>query len=1484
MAHSYREHLQLRCPRCARKFAIDFWLTVDLAEQPKILERVLDGSIHTFTCPRCKYQGEVDAPLLLVYVDGKPPLIFSPARDTPPERYQEQITTLVERLRQAFGNDWRDEWAAEILVVERDAFADLLSGESGTFQQRDEEVQHSMTEIGQLSGEDQEIPQIEAILAYLSQIDRNEIPDVWAILHLMLADAFLQNPSGSRSENLEQAILHCIYALEVFTPKNSPQEWATAQYYLGDAYFGRIEGERAANMEESLACYLRALTVFTPESSSDAWADTHYNLARVYYKRIHGERAENLEQVIEHYQRALEVITREHYPEDWADIMHDLGAAYGERIRGERAENVEHAIECYNQALEVTTREDFPVKWAQTQNNLGAIYLERLQGERGENLELAITHLQQALEVRTRENFPAAWATTRTNLASVYAERVHGVRAENLERAIEHYEQALEVMSREDLPEKWADIHFRLGNLYYERIYGERADNIERSIAHCQEALKVRTRVAFPEQWALIQDFLGSMYSNRKHGERAENLEQSLSYHHCALGVYTRDAFPEEWAKVQINLGVSYARRIRGERAENLELAITFLQLASEVCTRDAFPEQWAMTRVNLGFAYVERIHGERVNNLEQAIAYLQQAVEVYTREAFPEKWATVQNSLGEAYRNRIRGDRAANLELAITHFHLALEVFTRAEYSESWATAQVSLGAAYRLRIRGELADNVEQSIEYYRRALEVFTLEAFPEQWALIQRNLGDGYRYRVRGEQAENRELAIEYCQQALKVYTRSSFPQEWAGTHHELAVAYERRVRGEQAENLELAIHHAHLALEIYTREAFPERWAGLQNDLASFYGYRTVGEKAENLEQAMAYCQGALEVFTREAFPERWAIVLFNLATIYLHRIRGERTHNIEKAIEHYRQALEVYQLAVYPADRQRTLQDLGDLYFNEHNWEEAHRSYAGSIEAGDTLLAAAYTEVGRQSEVKLTSHLYAHDSYCLLQLEQYDEALVRLEQGKTRLLVEALALDEVNLSALPDDRQRSIRVLRQAVRELEAEQRLPPDTPHRGDAEMGRLLSERRAELNRLIEVIRVEHPDFFPVGLDLATILALAPEGGALVAPLITSQGSAVFVVPYGLKTVSKADVIPLDAFYSNTLRTLLWGSAEDVGWIGAYAEMDERGLNAWMESINKLTGRLWETLFQPVHERLMNLGLAPGAPIVLIPQGGLGLLPLHATWHEVDGQIHFLLDDVTVIYAPSILALNISLQRLQDARRHVPSMLAVINPTADLPYTSLEGSAIATLFPALSQWTLAGSNATKEALLSKVAGYSYLHFACHGSYNWQDVLRSQLLLAERKPLDLSEIISPRFDLNAARLVTLSACETGLIEFEDAPDEYIGLPAGFLQAGSPATISSLWAVDDFSTALLMESFYRYHLVEGQGIAAALRNAQLWLRSLSVGEVSRYLEQWYGQLHGRKASQLLQWKIHYRYLTQKDPDHRPFEHPYYWAAFTVNGL
>lgn len=122
-------------------------------------------------------------------------------------------------------------------------------------------------------------------------------------------------------------------------------------------------------------------------------------------------------------------------------------------------------------------------------------------------------------------------------------------------------------------------------------------------------------------------------------------------------------------------------------------------------------------------------------------------------------------------------------------------------------------------------------------------------------------------------------------------------------------------------------------------------------------------------------------------------------------------------------------------------------------------------------------------------------------------------------------------------------------------------------------------------------------------------------------------------------------------------------------------------------------------------------------------------------------------------------------------------------------------------------------------------LHIATHSLLDAEQPELSGIVFslvdAQGRPRDgflrLHEIYN--LSLNAD-LVVLSACQTGAGK-ELRGEGLMGITRGFMYAGAPRVVVSLWKVDDRSTAELMKRFYHYFLEEGQPPAAALRSAQL---------------------------------------------------------------
>ncbi|MEH2215234.1 CHAT domain-containing protein [Nostoc sp.] len=939
---------------------------------------------------------------------------------------------------------------------------------------------------------------------------------------------------------------------------------------------------------------------------------------------------------------------------------------------------------------------------------------------------------------------------------------------------------------------------------------GSKASNMEITIAGYEIVLTVYTRSAFPEKWAMTQNNLGIAYGDRIFGERAENIELAIAAYSAALSVYTRSVFPEKWAMTQNNLGEAYRNRIFGERAENIELAIAAYSAALSVYTRSAFSEKWATTQNNLGNAYCNRIFGERAENIELAIVAYNQALEVRTRSAFPEKWATTQNNLGIAYGDRILGERAENIESAIAAYNQALEVITRSTFPEKWATTQNNLGIAYGDRILGERAENIELAIAAYAAALSVYTRSAFPVDWAMTQNNLGNAYRNRILGERGENIESAIAAYSAALEVLTCSAFPVDWAGTQNNLGNAYRNRILGERAENIESAIAAYAAALSVYTRSAFPEKWATTQNNLGNAYGDRILGERAENIELAIAAYSAALEVLTGSAFPVNWAGTQNNLGLAYGERILGERGENIESAIAAYSAALEVRTRSAFPQDNAETLLNLGSLYQEEKLFDSAYNTFVSAIATVEALRGDIVSgEEAKRKQAEEWNQLYRCMVEVCLALARDTEAIEYIERSKTRNLVELLA---------------------------KATLTNPENLPFVGS-------SIHFREIQKLLE-------------------------------------NKTAIIEWYLFNDCFRAFIITRDN------KPAIWHSNEQdldalIDWTNEYLDdynnpEDENKIQ-WQNQLEERLKKLAEILHL---EEILDQVPKQCDILILIPHRYLHLVPLHALPVKESYLIDLFPNGVG--YAPSCQLLQqVQLRQRPDFQ----SFFAIQNPTKDL-YQDYEKDlgAVGTIKKQFADAKiLKQDQATKSAILlginenihnvtlnQKLLKANCAFFFCHGYFNFASPQDSGLQLADGN-LTLADIIT-HFKLENCRLVTLSACETGVTDSTSTSDEYIGLPSGFLLAGSTNVVSSLWTVDAIATALLMIKFYE-GLQQQSNIVLALNTAQRWLRDTTVKGFQDWLNNCSLSLHWQaRINQYFDDK-HKNALT------KPFESPFYWAAF-----
>lgn len=957
----------------------------------------------------------------------------------------------------------------------------------------------------------------------------------------------------------------------------------------------------------------------------------------------------------------------------------------------------------------------------------------------------------------------------------------------------------------------------------------------------CHKALLLVAMDRYPAIWAALHQEIGDSLLGLQEGCKADRIEEAIQHYHQGLKVFSCENFPEAWADTHISMSVAYYNRQMGDKTKNIEEAIFHAEQALEVFTRGVASVRWANAHYVLGAVYIQRLQGDRGDNIEQAIDHSRLALEVIDRMHFPGKWATIYRNLALAYYERIRGIRPSNIEQAISCIQFELEIHTEGAFPLEWGLAQHRLGTFYGNRLVGDIADNIEHAIQHFEAALRIRTREMFPLDWADTQHNLALRYHQRIYGSRAQNIEHAIQLLEASLEARDLNSSPLGWAHTHMSLVSCYADRIVGDKETNLSMAVYHGEQALRFYTKTKHPNEWSIAVGQLASIYLDKQGKEQTKKIDKAIDLMQQALEVLNRHDFPDDWATTHFNLGIAFTRRITDKQSENLKSAIYHYCQGLEVATIERSAIEHLRFQSNLGHLYFDVGRWYEAYKALDNAIDASDIMLEQSSSKLGQQTTVTSTQLIHTQAAFCLLRLGRLGDALVMHEWGKTRILAQMMSRDSVNLAMVPQALTSRLLEARQEVHTLEAEMRLPPHVAaRRDDCTLSDLLCGARTKLSQIIIDIQAHSPEFMRSRISLPDILKLIPQSGALVIPLITSQGTAVFVIPNGVTEVTDEHILWLDKFGVDDLNTLLIGTAHESGWRQAYSAFHHSNtrsiLETWMATIEHTTGKLWELLMGPVHEQLQILGIQR---IVLMPSGSLQLLPLHAAWRIENGHKHYLLDDYEVTYAPSAYVLDISSRRVAEWRS-AGALVAGIESYKSLPplpNAAKEAREIAALF---AVQPLLDVMASKDALSKTTSGKAFIHLSCHAFFSQGDnPLASALVLANDEKLTLAEINDGALDLSANRLVTLSACETGVIDVSQAPDEYIGFPAGFLQAGAPAVISSLWTVDDKSTSLLMERFYRNHLEKGMSLAKALREAQLWLRDMTNYENPFYWAAFY---------------------------------------------
>ncbi len=290
----------------------------------------------------------------------------------------------------------------------------------------------------------------------------------------------------------------------------------------------------------------------------------------------------------------------------------------------------------------------------------------------------------------------------------------------------------------------------------------------------------------------------------------------------------------------------------------------------------------------------------------------------------------------------------------------------------------------------------------------------------------------------------------------------------------------------------------------------------------------------------------------------------------------------------------------------------------------------------------------------------------------------------------------------------------------------------------------------------------------------------------------------------------------------------------------------------------------------------------LILIPHRDLHKLPLHALFYldDLAEESQHVSSHFIITYLSSA-QMGLSLKENPIETTDEKRILCVEQATgfSKQKFTKVETELISQIFTNFQCITEARS--TKEYVENcLLKDYNIFHFMGQVIDNYNQPYTSELVLANQAKVTLAEL-----DINQLanyKLLTFCNIETASATSQTITTEYTGLATSLLNLGIPHIVTNLWNVESPASTLVIIGFYQ-RIKQNKSPAIALAETILWLKELTVSELTR----WYQQLLEQIPSEGLRIKTHlaselYR-TSQMAPETKIYHHPYYWAGFKITG-
>lgn len=574
-------------------------------------------------------------------------------------------------------------------------------------------------------------------------------------------------------------------------------------------------------------------------------------------------------------------------------------------------------------------------------------------------------------------------------------------------------------------------------------------------------------------------------------------------------------------------------------------------------------------------------------------------------------------------------------------------------------------------------------------------------------------------------------------------------------------------------------------------------------IASLAGVAGVLNHHDDLDRALAAFKGAKD------FPIPGSIDLFKGLLFKKHG-------KLAEAAQHLVQAYSASLATGRRAQQASAAFALGAVYWQVGMPDDSLKASQIAVD----IAASTSTEVSTKDPLVVFLGTKFQDYFSqLVQVralrKEPEEAFMVAEQAKAETLLRHLAGQRIDLGSSQDSvLTQQVRVQKDRLRALEGALRLASreEVPAREED----LLRQRRLYMDLQVRLrarapledrlVRLESVDLFTVRRQI-----LSNPEVALVSYFVTPEEVLIWVIDADRFEMVRV-AIPRDEV-AKEVRCFVERLASRGGSI-PLAIPRSRGTELLPPagcSAGLAESTLFDLLVKPILPHLKRERL------IIIPHGVLHAVPFAALQNS--RKRRYLLEDHIVSYAPSVQSLAYLQWKKSISRGEA---LVMGNPTSylpSLPGAEREAKAVAGL---LGTAPLLGAAASEKNVRQRIGSVGLMHLASHGVFVPENSFFSRLGLAANESFDgnleVHEILD-ELDLGESTMVVLSGCQTALGELTKG-DEVVGLSRAFLYAGSPVVVSTLWSVEDESSAHLMEAFYR-GLLAGDSVAVALRRAQM---------------------------------------------------------------